>query len=72
MVDQLKKTEKYFVVIYWPKGGSKKDKELLDYFATEKEAKDEVVRQKDLDKHSDIKYEYETLEKTGKQVMEMW
>ena len=32
----------------------------------------EIKRQKELDTHSDIKYEYETLEKTGKQVMEMW
>ncbi len=71
MVDKLKKTEKYSVVVYWPKG-SKKDKELLDYFATDTEAKTEVERQKELDKHSDIKYEYEILEKTGKQVMEMW
>jgi hypothetical protein len=72
MVDQLKKTEKYFVVIYWPKGGSKKDKELLDYFSSKEEAEREIKRQKELDTHSDIKYEYETLEKTGKQVMEMW
>ena len=72
MVDQLKKTEKYFVVIYWTKGGSKKDKELLDYFSSKEEAEREIKRQKELDNHSDIKYEYETLEKTGKQVMEMW
>lgn len=72
MVDQLKKTEKYFVVIYWTKGGSKKDKELLDYFSSKEEAEIEIKRQKELDTHSDIKYEYETLEKTGKQVMEMW
>lgn len=72
MVDQLKSTDKYFAIVYWSKGGSKKDKELLDYFATEKEASDEVDRQKNLDRHSETKYEYEILEKTGKQIKEMW
>ena len=72
MVDQLKDTEKYFAVVYWPKGGPKKDKELLDYYATDKEASDEVNRQKGLDKNSDVKYEYDILERSGKQIREMW
>lgn len=72
MVDKLNKTDKYFAIVYWEKGGSKKDKELLDYFTTDTEAKKEVERQKELDKHSDIKYEYDILEKTGKQIKEMW
>lgn len=72
MVEQLKKTEKYFVLIYWTKGGSKKDKELLDYFSSKEEADAEEKRQKELDKHSDVKYDYDILVKTGKQVMEMW
>jgi hypothetical protein len=71
MVDNLIKTEKYFAIVYWPKG-SKNHKELLDYFATKDEAYKEVARQKELDKHSETKYEYDILEKTGKQIKEMW
>ncbi len=72
MVEKLNKADKYFAIVYWEKGGSKKEKELLDYFATDDEANKEVERQKELDKHSDIKYEYDILEKTGKQIKEMW
>lgn len=71
MVDNLIKTEKYFAIVYWAKG-SKNRKELLDYFATKDEADKEVERQKELDKHSETKYEYDILEKTGKQIKEMW
>lgn len=73
MVDKLNKTEKYFAIVYWPKENkSKKGLELLDYFSTKEEADKEVERQKELDKHSDIKYSYDVLEKTGKQIKEMW
>lgn len=71
MVDKLNKTDKYFAIVYWAKG-SKNHKELLDYFATKDEADTEVARQKELDKHSETKYEYDILEKTGKQIKEMW
>lgn len=71
MVDQLKNTEKYFAIVYWPKG-SKNLKELLDYFTTKDEADKEVVRQKELDKHSETKFEYDIVEKSGKQIKEMW
>lgn len=71
MVDKLNKTDKYFAIMYWPKG-SKNLKELLDYFSTKDEADKEVARQKELDKHSETKFEYEIIEKTGKQIKEMW
>lgn len=71
MVEKLNDKVKYFAIVYWPKG-RKSDKELLDYFATKDEADKEVARQKELDKHSDIKYEYGIVEKSGKQVKEMW
>lgn len=71
MVEKLNDKDKYFAIVYWPKG-SKNLKELLDYFATKDEADKEVARQKELDKHSETKFEYDIVEKSGKQVKDMW